>query len=477
MNKPLFNFIIIILFVLSTYLYYNNYYNWSIFLTLGNLLLIYFTEKKIKADKSKWLAHPIRLLLPLFIISQSLMYLFFLLSEIINVDGYVVPSSYLFDDYYIPEGFAGFLLLHSIFIYGLSVSFKPKSDNGNLVKSYDFANNNIYIIMIMVVLISLVDYIYIYTPLISLPAGISHILQLFSRLRPLFAIFIVNHLWNKKSKYSLIILFVFIIVYFYLGFLSVSLTGMRQLLFEICIILLIVYLTIKRSNFFRISSFLKYAAVFIIFLYIFNLASNLKFDNRTEYSGELITHRILNSLYDIAFRGSGYVGDMTALSKSQSFGMIKNNSNIIFSEILNGIPLGSLVFNLEKKSKYSFNMLFYWSYSPVGFSSAYISGPSSLLFLYGMLIILPVMLFVGIIHGKTINWVYKNLNLPQWVVIQSFYLLFFLFGLQRVDLIGLPVYLVIATLILNIMISKDNSRINSNHNPALLINQKRNSIN
>jgi hypothetical protein len=233
-----------------------------------------------------------------------------------------------------------------------------------------------------------------------------------------------------------------------IGFVSVYLTGMRQLIFEPLILILIVFVSSKKKVQLDISKFFKLALFIIIALYIYNIASSLKFADRGDNLNESLPQKTLNTIQEVSSRGSAYYADLIALSKPASLQLFRSNSHNVFTEIISGLPLGSMLVPSEYISKFTFDMQFFWSYNPIGISSTYVSGTSSLLFTLGMPLSLIILFFVGILHGKVFQIVTNWLGAENsWIIIQAMLSLYFINGLGRMDILGLPAYTIIVALI------------------------------
>jgi hypothetical protein len=381
---------------------------------------------------------------------QSLLYIIYIFSTFnIILFGYSWLADQLYEDIYIPQGFAGFLLLNSIYLLALSKAYYPKKTNNNIQRKIR-QSNLFYVLIIILIFISTLDYLLIYTQFldITLPPFISHIFKLLSRFRPVFTLLIIIHLWSKHSFKSTVGLAFILSIYLSIGFVSVYFTGMRQLIFEPLILILIVFFSSKKKVQLDISKFFKLALFIIIALYVYNIASSLKFADRVDNINVSLPQKTLNTIQEVSSRGSAYYADLIALSKPTSLQLFTTNKHNVFAEITYGLPLGSMLVPSEYMSPFTFDMQFFWSYNPIGISSTYVSGTSALLFTLGMPLSMLVLFIVGLIHGHSFKMVTYWLGAENsWIIIQSMLFLYFLNGLGKMDILGLPAYTIIVALI------------------------------
>jgi len=188
---------------------------------------------------------------------------------------------------------------------------------------------------------------------------------------------------------------------------------------------------------------------------IFSLSTNLKFVDKKDSNINLTnTQKIMQSIDVFSFRSAGYISDIIAYTNSSSRQLFDTKKHYIFSEIIYGVPLGSLFIPNKYKYKYSFDMEFHWTYD-FGKSSDYISAPSALLFTLGFPITMILLFLIGSIQGSIFRYITVNLgNNLSWLCIHPLLIPFYMNGLSKSDLLGMIPYAFISYLVLKYLILK-----------------------
>jgi hypothetical protein len=435
-----------ILFLASVIFFQIELFNVSIILSIISLTIEYKRSENAFSKREAWIAHPLRLSVPLMIVMQSLMWLInILVSNNITIFNYEWTIFYWYDAEYIPKSFASFILLSSIFLFFVSKSYKPQIR----IPSINIEFNKhiiIYIILIVLTLLSTVEYFLIYTKFVKLeiPTIFNYIFKILAKLRPIFTLIIINQLWNKDLK-GKILTITFLSLYLIIGFYCVFFTGMRQLIFEPLILIIICVISQKKKIEMSKRTLMQLSILAGLMFFIFSIATKLKFSNDDSFDSNNPIHQILHNIQSFSFRGTAYVSDLIAYTNPSSKELFNTKESIIYAEILYGIPFGSLFVPDKMIPKYPFDMEFYWSYSMGGLSSTYVSGTTSLLFIWGIFLTVIFLILIGSIHGKIFQFITNQIGAENsWIIIQSILSLFFLFGLTRMDFLGFPAYSMVA---------------------------------
>ncbi|MFA5973317.1 MAG: hypothetical protein WC780_13285 [Lentimicrobiaceae bacterium] len=471
-NINIYHATLLMLFPFTWILYYLENYNASIFSSIIICLFIYNFSKAKFHLKQVWLSHPLRLMIPLTLIMQSLWWITFLLySNSITFFNYEWVFDYHSNEKYIPHAYASFLLLISVYFYSLAIFYNPKKlfINERLKIS---SNKILYIIVFFILVISLFDYILVYASLskIEFFPALNYIFKLFAKLRPLFSLVLIYFLWHKNTRLAKIILFLYLSIYLFIGFIGVNLTSMRQIIFEPIIITIIFFYTIRHKIHLNLSRLLIIASFIIVGFYVFIVASSIKFGETNIHvdDNKSIGYRSLASFQQFIFRSTLYSADVIALSNPASEQLLKKNGNDVLVEIASGVPFGGILVPKSQKTFYPIDMQFFWSYLPIGISSAYVSGTTSLWFLFGIPMAMLFIFFIGLFHGEIFQLITTLLGTKySWLVIFSMTSLFPFYGLQRSDLLGLPIYCLLGAFILKKFFIKKSS---SNNNVINTLN-------
>lgn len=465
-NINIYPLLIFVLFLVSCLFFNLEYFNISIISSLIVCLFIYkFCKIKFHLQQF-WLSHPLRIMIPITLVIQSLLWIIFLLySYSTTFQNYDWVFDYHSDPTNIPHAYSGFLLLISAYFYAIAITFKPTR-----LRSFEeiklSSNKTLYAIILLLIVISLLDYIFIYASLTSVDifSLFSYILKFLAKLRPIFTLVLIYYLWYKNTLTSKISLIFFITSYLLLGFVGLYLTSMRQLVFEIIIIIIIFFYTVRKQIRLNISRFILLSVIIFLGMFIFTLASSIK----TEEPSQNIMNRgsktqiFLFNLQQFVSRGTLYAADNIALSNPDANSIFKTKQNNIFAEIVSGIPFGGILIPESFKSRYSFDMQFFWSYLSSGISSTYVSGTTCLWFIFEMPLAIVIMFLVGVFHGKSFQVIANWLGVKYtWLVIYSMVSFFFFYGLARSDLLGLPIYSLLGALILKYFFIKKSSSISS----------------
>jgi hypothetical protein len=447
-----YNIPIILIFLIAFIFYYSEFYNITIIFILVNNLFIYKYCKTKFRSSVIWLSHPLRLMIPLTLGLQSLLWIIFLLSSnSITFFNYEWTPDYHFDPSNIPHAFSSFLLLISVYFYSLAITYNPKKLYDEEVNKMSL-NLLLYVTLFLLIVISLFEYIFIYASLVRIEVNpiLNYIFKFLATLRPLFTMVLLYYLWFKNATLSKIYFVLFLVIYLTIGFWGVFVTSMRQIIFEPIIITLIFFYTIRDSIHLNLYKIILISVILIFVFQIFYIASSIKFkDTSSSFDQNQPTvHKFLSSFEKFVSRGTIYYSDLIALSNPDSERLFKSNSENVFTEIVSGVPFGSLLIPDRFKSRYSFNMQFFWSYLPEGISSTYVSGTSSLWFIFGLPLALLFIFLIGAFHGSLFQFIANFTGVKYtWLILYSMTSLFFFYGLTRSDLLGLPVYSLIGALI------------------------------
>lgn len=444
------------LFPISLILISIEYYNISILISILILLIIHYISRNKFEEETNTIANPLIILIPIFITTQSLFWFIYILNiNNITFFDYFWEIPYMININFLPKSYAIFLFLSTIYIFAVSLSYNKK--NINKLKNYYYElpkKNSLYITLSSLVIISIL--FYIFGDNISLPVGLAHFFKILAKLRIIFATIIIFHLINEKSLFSKLSLILFLAIYISLGFLSVIVFSMRMILFEPLIIILILFLINKSKKNITILKLLKFCIFLAACIYMFSIANSLKFvGNSNKTSNYTGPQSIIHSIDVFSARSAAYFADIIAYSNPASKRLFQKKKYYTFTEIIYGLPLGSLIVPKEYTYKYPFDMEFYWTYSTYGVSSTYISAPSALLFTLGISISIIILFIIGLIQGYIFNYITFQLgSSTSWVIIHTTLVPFYLNGLAKTDLLGFLAYSFIAYWVCKYLIFK-----------------------
>lgn len=442
--------------LISLLFIYIEYYNISIVISILVLIIIHHISRTKFTDESKVFSNPLIILIPIFIITQSLFWFIYLLNENdITFFNYSWEIPYMMDISFLPISYSIFLFLSSVYLYALSLSYNQKINYKLRPRNFELSNNSfLYFILSILVIISIL--FYIFGDNISMPIGIAHFFKILSKLRIVFSAIIIFHLINKRTITAKFSLLIFLIIYIALGFLSVIVFSMRMILFEPLILILIIFLINKKRKRINILKLFKLSLFLSVCFFIFSIANSLKFadyPNNTNYS---VPQTIIHSLDVFSSRSAAYFPDIIAYTNSASKNLFQKKGYYNFTEIIYGLPLGSVIVPKKYSYKYPFDMEFFWTYcSNCGTSSTYVSAPSALMFTVGIPITILILFFVGLFQGYIFKYItFKLGSEHSWFIIHPILVPFYLNGLAKGDILGFLAYSFIAYWILKHIILK-----------------------
>jgi hypothetical protein len=448
-----------LLLFLSILLIILEYYDLSIIVLLLTLIRIHHISRNPFLEDSNTISNPLVILIPIFIFTQSFYWIIYILNKNgITIFNYSWEIPYMIDIMFLPKSFAIFLLLSSTYIFALSLSYNQKRSSQLRTINYELPKNGmLYFMLSLLVIISILYYIY--GNIISIPIGITHFLKVLGKLRVLFSTILIFYLLNKKSIIAKMLLAMFLAIYISLGILSVFIFEMRMILFEpLIIILILIFIKKKRLKF---STLYRLGLFLVACFFVFSFTTRLKFIKQyNEDPNFTVLQKMMHSVDNFSSRGAAYFSDIVAYSNPNSINLFETKKYYIFTEIIYGLPLGSIFVPKRFTYTYPFDMEFFWSYNPNGISSSYVSAPSALLFTLGLPIAMLVLFFVGIFQGTIFSYfTYQIGSKCSWFIIHPMLVPFYMNGLAKTDLLGLLAYSFIAYWVLKYLILRKYSQI------------------
>jgi hypothetical protein len=426
-------------------------YNLAIISSILACIIIFFECRANSLKKKIWRTHPLRIIIPLFLIMQSLWWIIYHFNEnSVFFYDYEWRLDYHSDPDNIPKAFSNTILLILPYFYSLKIFYNP---NFKVITQRIFKQNQLfYVIIFFLLIISLIEYVLVYANAyrIEIPDIFVYLFKLLSNFRIFFGLLIVNYLIDSKSKISIIVLIAFFSIYIMLGVWGTRLTLMRQLLFEPFLILFVSFIAKKHEFKFTKRNTVLIFALLIFVFYIFNWANKIKFNEvqPSHSDNYTIGYSLMKSIEAFSFRGTVYISDAIAYSQSASEEYLKNSGDKVIYEIISGIPFGSQIFFGNDIDKTTINMQFYWTYSNKGISSAYVSAFSSILFNSGLMLAGILIFIIGILHAKSFQFAANSIGINNsWVITFSLLIFFVFTGLQRADILGIPMYSLIFSFI------------------------------
>jgi len=273
------------------------------------------------------------------------------------------------------------------------------------------------------------------------------------RFRTLFTLLVAGVSFAGASRGQRIAGWAIQVGLFALAFMAVAVTKMRFLVLQQLAAIGLMWASVKERQFtFRFISTSCLAGV--VGLVLFAVITDIK-TNATADGGETSLGRAAQLADALMFRVASFHAESVLLDRPSTTGFWFDRRAQVVKEVLAGIPMSGLVTNQIIPSTVSLDMEFQWvttvHYSA---SSYFVSVFTSVRHSFGPFAAFLAALLGGLLHGVASRWALSQPIEGSWVAVQAAFLSVTLHGLQRLDLLGVPINIILFIFVLRLLCDK-----------------------
>jgi hypothetical protein len=391
-----------------------------------------------------WLAHPLRIALPCFVVFQLLLWLRCLVAaQLAEMTAYRLE--YIgFEMDAAPQACAEYLLLHYPYFALLALGFTVAAGGQAPRITRRILPGRALWLAGALFIVGSTGFLLMYQRESEWPISLQYVVSAvrrFSHLAILLLCLIAVAGPAVRQRRTAAALYA-------LG-LAVSIgalieTKMRFIVLEPVLILALAYASLVTV---RLSSALKLAAGVLILLAAFNLATAVK--RGEEQAGLSILDTMIASADRLVTRGASFQADAMTVGSDSVQALYVERSPLILREIFGVIPFSGLVFHTPFSVRESFDMIFYWIRAQrFDAVSIFVAGLTSLRFGFGFWVALLASLAAGLAHGCVTGRATRLGIEHGWIVNQALMFPIALNGLAKGDLVGVLVRVLLFQLLL-----------------------------
>lgn len=446
LNRVFTKFYSPILFILSILVYFFGIYNLALLLFFASFLFFYTTINK----EEDWNENPLRINAMLFMLFHILFWIRCLIA--IN---YTTFEKYPFIPYMInleASSKAIYVYITMTFVYFISFykGFSFLKRKKSLNEKYKINQDYTALIGIIIVLLALTYYL-LSNLKIPIPIVLQYLGSNLESFLPLFwCLFAILILEPDKKRHKILGIIGFVISTI-MGVIILNKIKMRGILLTQIIVILIVYLSLKKIN---VKIIIRLFLIAIILLILFGAITEIKFVNTYNLDE---TPRVQKYIDDLIYRLANVQVEADCVSQPKYISYLSNKKGLIIYEILGGLPLGGTFLSFLKEEA-SLDMQINWLHagSKVN-SSSNVPLFTSLEFGFNLNIAIIVAIIFGFFHGN----IFKRISLWRfkysWIIGTSLFIDVALSGIRRNFIFGVLVDILLYILILRIVTYRVNT--------------------
>jgi hypothetical protein len=441
-------------YIASQYLLGSGHDNTSVLAILLSYVLLY--GEVDKTDLLAWHSNPIRVIMPIFVIFQSLYWMRCLTIEhnILSLGQNFFPAMY-YPLERVPSACAQYLGMYYIYFAGLSMGYNFNRRKANIMSRSKFLDQKrILLFGVPSVILTAIIFASTYNLGMKIPLFVWYIIESLSRLDPLFCGLITIIVFFPESKWIRTVVLIAFLISFAFRIQSAQITQMRFMVLEPVALIGVTFLLIKRVSLRQLG-----VALGVIFLILFILLPSLneiKYTNMV-FTPESLSMHMLQGLDLFVMRAASYHTNaaIEELPVLENLFILYRDS--IVHDLIDGLPF-SRIFLKGRPDEISFAMRFAQTQSgyPIE-SSEFVSAFTALKYSWGSWVAFVGAILFGLGHGLIASRIAYWHVAYAWLIPSLAFTTVALHGMRTSDMLKIPVNMMIFLVVLAILQKKGQS--------------------